>query len=49
MMREKSPPPEIIFRKKSSRTTIWFLREFGKGDNFIFRPISFCRISSRLF
>ena len=47
MMRGKSPPSALISRENQVEQLFGFLREFGKGDNFILVKISFCRIASR--
>ena len=44
MMRVKSPPSDLILEKIKSNNYSLFKREFGKGVNFIFVKISFCRI-----
>ena len=49
MMREKSPPCELILQIIKSNNSLSFLKEFEKGDNFIIVKLLFCLISSHLF
>ena len=40
MMRDRSPPSELIFRENEGEKLSVFVREFGKGVNLIFVKIS---------
>ena len=42
-------PSEHILEKIKPNNSLFFLREIGRGDNFIFVKILFCRINSRIF
>ena len=44
MMCGKSPLAELILEIIKSNNSLSFLKEFGKGDNFIFGKISFGHI-----